>query len=343
MRIRSIAPVMLCCSALCCAGPARSQSISAPLSPSVSISTSVTTQPTQRASSSLDDSVSAADAASVDAMTSVNASLTGTNASPDIGLEEEGAAYRATGGYGSAAGVPANSAYTTQTLVARRNGTSSARKNSGLAPANAERLTTQGLGASMSLSRVGSARGMAEMKAAAQTDINRLGSDAATQNIAPSANCATPLESSAYAAAKPQVDGQSNAAPSGCGEDVASYSLDFPDSTRGTALLSPPDTGTRSPLDGAPSDLNFEFADFTRIQFLTPTLHVTASYGSAKQRKKQQQDNRELAHRGDTLGNRNPFASPLQQTLGSDLLRQQGIGSGLGTDALSGHAFGSQQ
>jgi len=53
----------------------------------------------------------------------------------------------------------------------------------------------------------------------------------------------------------------------------ALYSHDFPDSTKGTALLSPPDSGTSSPLDWS-TGLDYEFPDFSRRQFLNPTLHV---------------------------------------------------------------------
>ena len=61
----------------------------------------------------------------------------------------------------------------------------------------------------------------------------------------------------------------------------ASYSYDFPDSTKGTALLSPPDTGTRSPLDWDTS-LSFEFPDLSQKQFLNPTLHVGRHAGKAR-------------------------------------------------------------
>jgi len=50
-----------------------------------------------------------------------------------------------------------------------------------------------------------------------------------------------------------------------------SYSTDFPDSTKGTALLSPPDL-TGSPLDWTPV-LDYAHFDFAEQQFLEPSLH----------------------------------------------------------------------
>lgn len=55
----------------------------------------------------------------------------------------------------------------------------------------------------------------------------------------------------------------------------AAYSKDFPDSTKGTALLSPPDS-TASPLDWTPG-LNFSFSDFAEQSFLKPSLHGGSS------------------------------------------------------------------
>ncbi len=57
--------------------------------------------------------------------------------------------------------------------------------------------------------------------------------------------------------------------------DVATYSLDFPDSTKGNALLSPYDPGEESPFTWNTS-VGHEFKDLTRQGFLNPTLHVAA-------------------------------------------------------------------
>jgi hypothetical protein len=59
------------------------------------------------------------------------------------------------------------------------------------------------------------------------------------------------------------------------GQDVATYSLDFPDSTNGTALLSPYDPGDENPLTWD-TTVSYEFKDLTRQGFLSPTLHVKA-------------------------------------------------------------------
>jgi hypothetical protein len=67
-----------------------------------------------------------------------------------------------------------------------------------------------------------------------------------------------------------------SAAPAG-----ATYSADFPDSTRGTALLSPPDSGAASPLDWAPS-MTHGFGDFSTRQFLSPSFH--AAHGAPGRR-----------------------------------------------------------
>jgi hypothetical protein len=53
----------------------------------------------------------------------------------------------------------------------------------------------------------------------------------------------------------------------------AQYRTDFPDSTMGTAFVSPPDPGTASSLEWSPN-LNFGFPDFGQTEFLHPTLHI---------------------------------------------------------------------
>lgn len=56
--------------------------------------------------------------------------------------------------------------------------------------------------------------------------------------------------------------------------DKASYSEGFADSTRGTALLSPPDAGTSSPLEWSPSGVGSGELSFMPHRFLNPSLHV---------------------------------------------------------------------
>jgi hypothetical protein len=58
-------------------------------------------------------------------------------------------------------------------------------------------------------------------------------------------------------------------------EATAAYSEGFADSTKDTAMISPPDRGTSSPLDWTPG-LGFGFPDFQQSQFLNPTLHISA-------------------------------------------------------------------
>lgn len=70
---------------------------------------------------------------------------------------------------------------------------------------------------------------------------------------------------------------------------VVSYTTDFPDSTRGTALLSPPDTGTLSPLEWSP-DHDFAFPDFSGSTFLNPTLHVSQRSSKKKRRERGRND-----------------------------------------------------
>jgi len=52
----------------------------------------------------------------------------------------------------------------------------------------------------------------------------------------------------------------------------ATYSDGFQDSTKGTALISPPDPGTSGPFVFSPG-LNTELPDFSDRQFLSPGLH----------------------------------------------------------------------
>jgi len=106
-------------------------------------------------------------------------------------------------------------------------------------------------------------------------------------------------------------------------EASTSYSDDFPDSTKGTALLSPPDPGTESPLEWAPG-LDFEFPDMAQRQFLNPTLHVEVP----KRRRKREAQN---GNNGAPL-NHTPssFGLSLPQTSSEpDVLSQPGLQSPL--------------
>ena len=94
---------------------------------------------------------------------------------------------------------------------------------------------------------------------------------------------------------------------------IAKYSLGFPDSTRGTALISPPDPGTASPLDWSPDEVGAEFPDMIQAQFLMPTLQVGQSKKSMRRRKKL-----EKARANGALSDRMPSA--LQPSLPDQLL-----------------------
>jgi hypothetical protein len=69
-------------------------------------------------------------------------------------------------------------------------------------------------------------------------------------------------------------------------EQVSGYSPGFADSTKGSGLISPPDSGTESPLDWTP-DFKFGFADLSETQFLNPTLHRVAPRRLARTMKTQ--------------------------------------------------------
>ena len=64
-------------------------------------------------------------------------------------------------------------------------------------------------------------------------------------------------------------------------EELATYSAGFADSTKGTALISPPDPGTSSPLDWTP-ELHFGFPAFDETQFLNPSLQSGVRVGGRK-------------------------------------------------------------
>jgi hypothetical protein len=75
-------------------------------------------------------------------------------------------------------------------------------------------------------------------------------------------------EDQKWRARKNSIRRHGNAAPEG-----GAHSADFPDSTRGTALLSPPDSGTASPLDWSPG-MTHGFPDFAAQQFLNPSFRA---------------------------------------------------------------------
>jgi len=78
---------------------------------------------------------------------------------------------------------------------------------------------------------------------------------------------------------------------------IAEYSSGFADSTRGTAVISPPDPGTASPLDWSPDEVSHEFTDMLKTQFLNPTLQISQSKKNMRQstKKKKAGDNGALS------------------------------------------------
>lgn len=122
-----------------------------------------------------------------------------------------------------------------------------------------------------------------------------------------------------------------SARPAACGEDSAVYTLDFPDSTKGTALLSPPDPGTVSPIEGAPTDLNFAFPDFDSIQFLNPTLHA-AGVGAGGKRGQQREQELRRSQRKGTIDKVDPADALLR-----NLLHGDNLGGGQGSLGAKGN------
>jgi len=81
---------------------------------------------------------------------------------------------------------------------------------------------------------------------------------------------------------KKDQDKSTQSGGGGSGGAVSVYTSDFPDSTKGTALLSPPDSA-REPLFAFDPTVSFEFPDWSQHEFLLLTLHVGGnSSGSGK-------------------------------------------------------------
>jgi hypothetical protein len=135
------------------------------------------------------------------------------------------------------------------------------------------------------------------------------------------------IQSTASAAASGKGNARTGLASqsSGCKQGSAAYTLDFPDSTRGTALLSPPDTGTISPLDWDPG-IDYAFDDFAQRQFLRPTLHVPTP-AEGKGNRKHRYD--EALRRNSVISNPPLRTSLPDKTLGNGMLKPEtpGLGS----------------
>jgi hypothetical protein len=131
---------------------------------------------------------------------------------------------------------------------------------------------------------------------------------------------------------QPSVGVEDGTQPSVGVEDGAAYSEDFPDSTKGTAVLSPPDEGTQSALEWSPS-IDFEFADMAEKQFLVPSLHV--GLGS---KKLSQREGKKRHRPGKTLPGSAPSSllpSLPQETFESDVLGQSTLPSSLDQSSIN--------
>jgi len=80
-------------------------------------------------------------------------------------------------------------------------------------------------------------------------------------------------------------ESQDESTQSGGGESGGggSYTTDFPDSTKSTALLSPPDPAL-NPLFAFDPAMNYEFSDWSEREFLLPTLHVEGKSSGTKEK-----------------------------------------------------------
>ena len=136
------------------------------------------------------------------------------------------------------------------------------------------------------------------------------------------------------AAGRYETQPSDEAQPSISVQDKAAYSEDFPDSTNGTAVLSPPDEGTKSSLEWSTS-IDFEFADMAQRQFLVPTLHVGLGSKKLRQRKGEK---RHRPGKTKTLPGSAPASllpSLPQETFESDILGQSTLPSSLNQSSIN--------
>lgn len=111
---------------------------------------------------------------------------------------------------------------------------------------------------------------------------------------------------------KPGVAGSQSPA----GGEGGSTSGGFPDSTRGTAQLSPADPGTTSPLDWTSNGLDFGIPDFSGRQFLNPGLQTQIG-------RKRYRSGQILAGRAGKAPGQAPSGLSIEQTLEPDILSNQ--------------------
>lgn len=119
----------------------------------------------------------------------------------------------------------------------------------------------------------------------------------------------------------PSDQGEDSSSGSGPGAEGGTYSTDFPDSTKDTAVVSPPDSANNALFVFEPH-VSEGFPDLADYQFLRPTLHVGGGKSSGGDQQKEdlyRRINRRLnAYRqaevpGKSLKGdhpQNPFAKP---------------------------------
>lgn len=100
---------------------------------------------------------------------------------------------------------------------------------------------------------------------------------------------------------------------SSAGGETVSNTGGFPDSTKGTAQLSPPDPGTKSPLDWTTDGLNFGLPGFSERQFLNPNLHAPIGI-------KRRRSGHTLSGHGRKVPGQAPSGLSTEQTLEPDIL-----------------------
>ncbi len=151
----------------------------------------------------------------------------------------------------------------------------------------------QGFGASMPSGSMHSARGAAKSSSgaaapASKAALSALGSQnpgiasrLAKQNLS-GAPASTMVPGGHATSSSNSEDSTTSGVTGGqSGGGGSSYTTDFPDSTKGTAMLSPPDLADNPPLTFTPT-VNHSFPDLADHEFLKPTLRVSGRYSSRK-------------------------------------------------------------
>lgn len=116
----------------------------------------------------------------------------------------------------------------------------------------------------------------------------------------------------------------------GIAAEKVSYSGDFEDSTKGTALISPPDPGTTGPFAFEPS-LNAKLPGFSERPHLLPSLHVRGSFRGKGNGRRSARNRTQTNSAGQQSS---PFAASPDDGLGLDDLKDV-MGTGIASDPAS--------